>query len=109
MGEVVEHIMTVLRNSKMVVWMCGDYSWILLHYLLQKQHYVVQISAAAWSGELCVCVCVCVCVFHKFAVSCTTRGKKLGSSTALSLPCCAICGVYVLHVQYTLFAVELNT
>lgn len=50
-GEVVEHILVVLRNPRMVLWLCGDYSQILLHHILQKPHHVVQISASAWSGE----------------------------------------------------------
>ena len=50
-GEVVEHILVVLKNPRMVVWLCGDYSQILLHHILQKPHHVVQISASAWSGE----------------------------------------------------------
>ena len=50
-GEVVEHILLVLRNPRTVVWLCGDYSWILVHSLLQKPHYVLQISSNSWSGE----------------------------------------------------------
>ena len=50
-GEVVEHILTVLRSPRMVVWLCGDYSQILLHHILLKPHHVVQISASSWNGE----------------------------------------------------------
>ena len=57
-GEVLEHILTVLKNPKMVVWLCGDYSWILLHYVLQKSHYVMQISASTWNGKVYKCMCV---------------------------------------------------
>ena len=51
-GEVVEHILTVLRSPRMVVWLCGDYSQILLHHILLKPHHVVQISASSWNGEM---------------------------------------------------------
>ena len=50
-GEVVDHILTVLRSPKMMVWLCTDYSSVLLHYILCKPRHVLQISTTAWGGE----------------------------------------------------------
>lgn len=50
-GEVVDHILTVLKNPRMVVWLCGDYSWILLQHVLQKPHYILPISSTVWNGQ----------------------------------------------------------
>ena len=50
-GEVIEHISAVLRNGRMAAWAANDYSWILLHYVLQKPHYVHQIPQTTWNGE----------------------------------------------------------
>jgi len=50
-GDVLEHVISVLENKKMGVWLCMDYSQTLLHYILSVPYYILQLSCQSWEGE----------------------------------------------------------
>jgi len=47
----LEHVISVLENKKMGVWLCMDYSQTLLHYILSVPYYILQLSSQSWEGR----------------------------------------------------------
>ena len=52
LGEVLNHIRAVLDNRKMKEWAAMDYTHILMVHILSVPHYILNISATQWEGEL---------------------------------------------------------
>ena len=60
-SEVLDHFVSVLSDSQLVVWLSMDYSQILLQHIITIPHYVLSIPAQMWNGEpawSCISVCV---------------------------------------------------
>lgn len=49
--DILGHVIQILKDHKMVVWLCNDYTQVLVQHIFTVPRYVMEITRHVWDGE----------------------------------------------------------
>ena len=49
--DILSHVIQILNDEKMVVWLCNDYTQVLVQHIFTVPRYVMEITHHMWDGE----------------------------------------------------------